>query len=120
MDYEFLRDLTGQVLVRFSMGHEVIGHWLNEEIKGDLVKLDQIEAAAAEVKGSERQWQLDGHEYTLWLDGEEVMVRANQLDIEGDEMEEGMNYYDEESLCLCGLEDFLLVLQGYRNFIMTK
>ena len=53
-------------------------------------------------------------------DGEEVMVRANQLDIEGDEMEEGMNYYDEESLCLCGLEDFLLVLQGYRNFIMTK
>ncbi|MHA3358168.1 protein YacL [Yersinia enterocolitica] len=120
MDYEFLRDLTGQVLVRFSMGYEVIGHWLNEEIKGDLAKLDQIEAAAAEVKGSERQWQLDGHEYTLWLDGEEVMVRANQLDIEGDEMEEGMNYYDEESLCLCGLEDFLLVLQGYRNFIMTK
>lgn len=25
-----------------------------------------------------------------------------------------MNYYDEESLCLCGLEDFLLVLKGYR------
>jgi uncharacterized protein YacL (UPF0231 family) len=25
MDYEFLRDVTGQVIVRFSMGHEVIG-----------------------------------------------------------------------------------------------
>ncbi|CNK72366.1 protein YacL [Yersinia pseudotuberculosis] len=117
MDYEFLRDLTGQVLVKFSMGHEVIGHWLNEDIKGDLVKLDHIETAADGVRGSERQWQLPGHEYTLWLDGEEVMVRANQLDLDGDEMEEGMNYYDEESLCLCGLEDFLLVLKGYRAFI---
>ncbi len=33
---------------------------------------------------------------TLWMDGEEVMVRANQLEFAGDEMEEGMNYYDEE------------------------
>ncbi|EEP99657.1 hypothetical protein yruck0001_24010 [Yersinia ruckeri ATCC 29473] len=100
------------------MGHEVIGHWLNEEIKGDLAKLDQIEEAASQVAGSERQWQLVGHEYTLWLDGEEVMVRANQLDVEGDEIEEGMNYYDEESLCLCGLEDFLTVLKGYRAFLL--
>ena len=36
MDYDFLRDITGEVKVRFSMGHEVIGHWLNEEVKGDL------------------------------------------------------------------------------------
>ena len=48
------------------------------------------------------------------------MVRANQLDLDGDEMEEGMNYYDEDSLCLCGLEDFLLVLKGYRNFITSN
>ncbi|WP_410958693.1 YacL family protein, partial [Salmonella sp. SAL01998] len=27
MDYEFLRDVTGRVLVRMSMGHEVVGHW---------------------------------------------------------------------------------------------
>ncbi|WP_048817641.1 YacL family protein, partial [Escherichia coli] len=27
MDYEFLRDITGVVKVRMSMGHEVIGHW---------------------------------------------------------------------------------------------
>jgi uncharacterized protein YacL (UPF0231 family) len=44
---------------------------------------------------------------TLWMDGEEVMVRANQLEFSGDEMEEGMSYYDEESLSLCGVEDFL-------------
>lgn len=33
MDYEFLRDITGVVKVRMSMGHEVVGHWFNEEVK---------------------------------------------------------------------------------------
>lgn len=33
MDYEFLRDITGGVKVRMSMGHEVVGHWFNEEVK---------------------------------------------------------------------------------------
>jgi len=119
MDYDFMRDITGQVKARFSMGHEVIGHWLNEEIKGDLSLLDKIEAAAAGLKGSERTWQLEGHEYTRWFDGEEVMVRDNQLDLESDGMEDGMNYYDAESLSLCGVEDFLLVVEKYRAFIVT-
>src|SRR5699024_947190 len=100
MDYEFLRDVTGVVKVRMSMGHEVIGHWFNEEVKENLALLDEVEDAARTLKGSERSWQRAGHEYTLWMDGEEVMVRANQLEFAGDEMEEGMNYYDEESLSL--------------------
>ena len=110
MDYEFLRDITGVVKVRMSMGHEVVGHWFNEEVKENLALLDEVEDAARTLKGSERSWQRAGHEYTLWMDGEEVMVRANQLEFAGDEMEEGMNYYDEESLSLCGVEDFLQVV----------
>lgn len=117
MDYEFLRDITGVVKVRMSMGHEVVGHWFNEEVKENLALLDEVEQAAHALKGSERSWQRAGHEYTLWMDGEEVMVRANQLEFAGDEMEEGMNYYDEESLSLCGVEDFLQVVAAYRNFV---
>ncbi|ABX22682.1 hypothetical protein SARI_02834 [Salmonella enterica subsp. arizonae serovar 62:z4,z23:-] len=120
MDYEFLRDVTGRVLVRMSMGHEVVGHWFNEEVKENLALLDEVEQAALTVKGSERSWQRAGHEYTLWMDGEEVMIRANQLDFSGDEMEEGMSYYDEESLSLCGVEDFLRVVVAYRNFMQQK
>ncbi len=45
-----------------------------------------------------------------------MMIRANQLDFSGDEMEEGMSYYDEESLSLCGMEDFLRVVAAYREF----
>ncbi|ANE74800.1 MULTISPECIES: protein YacL [Dickeya] len=117
MDYEFLRDVTGQVVVRMSMGHEAVGHWLNEEVKGQQAVLDEVEAAVRELAGSERQWERAGHEYTLLLDSEEVMVRANQLAFETDELEEGMSYYDEESLSLCGLEDFLELLEKYRAFV---
>ncbi|SUX87321.1 Uncharacterised protein family (UPF0231) [Citrobacter koseri] len=83
MDYEFLRDITGVVKVRMSMGHEVVGHWFNEEVKENLALLDEVEQAARALKGSERSWQRAGHEYTLWMDGEEVMVRANQLEFTG-------------------------------------
>ncbi|AWH88054.1 YacL family protein [Limnobaculum parvum] len=120
MDYELRIDVTGQVFASFSMGHEAIGHWLNEEVEGNLALLDEVELAIQQVRGSERQWQKVGHEYTLWLDGEEVIVRANQIGLEGDEMEEGMFYYDEESLSCCGVEDFLEVLKGYRNFVAGR
>ncbi len=54
MDYEFLRDITGVVKVRMSMGHEAVGHWFNEEVKENLALLDEVEQAAETVKGSER------------------------------------------------------------------
>src|SRR5690606_41827256 len=46
MDYEFLRDITGVVKVRMSMGHEAVGHWFNEEVKENLALLDEVEQAA--------------------------------------------------------------------------
>lgn len=60
MDYEFLRDITGVVKVRMSMDHEAIGHWFNEEVKGNLALLDEVEQAARTVKGSERSCSVPG------------------------------------------------------------
>ncbi|MBD8197041.1 YacL family protein [Pantoea agglomerans] len=117
MEYEFLRDVTGQIKVRMSMDHEAVGHWFNEEVKNDPGLLDEVEAAIEDVKGSVRQWQRIGSEYTILLDEEEVMIRANLLALEDDGMEEGMNYYDEESLSFCGIEDFQLVIVAYRQFM---
>lgn len=120
MEYEFLRDITGKVKVRMTMDHEAVGHWFNEEVDENLTLLDEVEAAAQEVKGSVQQWQRIGKEYTLWMDEEEVMIRANQLALEDDGMEEGMNYYDEESLSFCGVEDFLAVIAAYRAFLQGR
>ena len=120
MEYEFLRDLTGQVKVRMSMDHEAVGHWFNDEVSENLALLAEVEAAAQSIKGSQRQWQRVGREYTLWMDDEEVMIRANQLAFDNDELEEGMNYYDEESLAFCGVEDFLAVIAAYRQFLQGR
>ncbi|CDG20386.1 conserved protein of unknown function [Xenorhabdus poinarii G6] len=120
MEYEFMQDITGQVTTSFSMDHEAIGHWLNEEVKEDLSILDKITLALQEIKGSERQWQLSGHEYTLLMDENEIMIRANQLQFDTEVMEEGMSYYDNESLAFCGTDDFIDMLANYKEFISQK
>ncbi len=120
MEYEFIQDITGQVTTSFSMDHEAIGHWLNEEVKEDLSILDKITLALQEIKGSERQWQLSGHEYTLLMDENEIMIRANQLQFDTEVMEDGMSYYDNESLAFCGTDDFIDMLANYREFISQK
>lgn len=99
------------------MDYEVIGYWFNEEVKGNFVLLDEVEQVVCIVKGSECFWQCVGYEYMLWLDGEEVMICVNQLEFFGDEIEEGMSYYDEESFFLCGVEDFLQVVVVYCEFM---
>ncbi|KLU16422.1 MULTISPECIES: YacL family protein [Xenorhabdus] len=120
MEYEFMQDIAGQVTTSFSMDHEAIGHWLNEEVKGDLRVLDKIIVALQEIKGSERQWQLAGHEYTLLMSEDEIMIRANQLQFDTEVIEEGMSYYDNESLAFCGTDDFIKMLGDYREFILHK
>ncbi|MDC9588120.1 YacL family protein [Xenorhabdus sp. XENO-10] len=120
MEYEFMQDITGQVTTSFSMDHEAIGHWLNEEVKDDLSILDKITVALQEIKGSERQWQLSGHEYTLLMSEDEIMIRANQLQFDTEVIEEGMSYYDNESLAFCGTDDFIDMLADYREFILQK
>lgn len=52
MEYEFLRDITGSVKVRMSMGHEAVGHWFNEEVADNLPLLDEVEAAVLSVKAA--------------------------------------------------------------------
>ncbi|WP_272690141.1 YacL family protein [Providencia sp. PROV152] len=120
MEYQFFQDITGEISAKFSMDHEAIGHWLNEEVKGDLSLLDEIEANYALIKGSEKQWELIGHEYTLLLDDEEVMIRANQLAFETEGLEEGMSYYDNESVAFCGIDDFVSMLNEYRRFVLEN
>ncbi len=120
MDYQFFQDITGKVSAKFSMDHEAVGYWLNEEVKGDLGLLENIESNYESLKGSEKQWELIGHEYTLVLDDEEVMIRANQLTFETDGLEEGMSYYDNESIAFCGIDDFLSMISEYRIFVLEN
>ena len=120
MDYTFYRDIVGQVRAKFSMGHEVIGHWLNEEISSNLTLITSIEMAAKQLEKTENEWQLVGHEYRLTMTQQDVIIQANQLDFSQDEKVEDFQYYDEESIAVCGLTDFLLMLQQYQRFITEQ
>ena len=54
----------------------------------------------------------------MFLDADEVMVRANNLAIETDEiLEDDFHYYDEESIAFCGTQDFIHFLEAYVDFI---
>ena len=54
----------------------------------------------------------------MFLDADEVMVRANNLAIETDEiLEDDFHYYDEESIAFCGTQDFIHFLKAYVDFI---
>ncbi|MBT0726217.1 YacL family protein [Rosenbergiella australiborealis] len=117
MDYQFVKDIDGTIRVQVSMDHEVIGQWFNEEVKATPTLLDEVILAAESIKGTENQWQHIGREYTIALHDDEVMIQANLLAISIDELDEGMSYYDQESLAFCGFEDFFALVSAYRQFI---
>ena len=63
----------------------------------------------------------EGKEYSLYFTNDEVMVKANNLEDDFDEslMEEGFNFYNEESIAFCGLDDFEAFLKAYHKFMKT-
>ena len=61
---------------------------------------------------------LTGAEYSLYINADEVMAKANNLAIENpDTLEDGFYYYDDESIAFCGIEDFARFLHSYLDFI---
>ena len=74
-------------------------------------------SACEQIKNND-EVTLIGSEYTLFINTDEVMIRANNLAIETDEiLEDNFHYYDEESIAFCGTTDFIHFLNAYFEFI---
>lgn len=120
MEYQFTHTMHG-VVAKCSMDHEAFARWLNAEITDDPTLLRDIFAEIAKCKYHLNYEAIfEGREYSLYLSADEVMAKANHLamDINDFElMDEGLNFYDEESIAFCGLEDFEAFLQAYQKFI---
>lgn len=121
MDYTFKRDLYGQYLAEFSMGHEAFGHWLTEELGSNqtkigelLIKLEQLSQRSA------HEHSVPGREFTLEMDQSGIEVRAALFDDANNEIStaapEELNHYDQESHACCGLDDFRQLLQAWQIF----
>ncbi|NQY27562.1 MAG: YacL family protein [Piscirickettsiaceae bacterium] len=120
MDYEFQRNsLTGTFVAEFSMGQEALGFWFVEELGECLEKYEAICQGIAKLQSNQlKHWRLVGKALSIELDDEEVRVFANELDSgEEVELEDGLSLYDGESEAFCGLADFHLALQSWREFI---
>ena len=120
MDYEFRRNtLTGSFVAEFSMGQEALGFWFVEELGDSLEKYEAICQGIAKLQSNQlKHWRLVGKALSIELDDEEVRVFANELDSgEEVELEDGLSLYDGESEAFCGLADFHLALQSWREFI---
>ncbi|TNH04805.1 UPF0231 family protein [Testudinibacter sp. TR-2022] len=124
MDFQFTCDYLGKPLVRCSMDHEAVAAWINSEIDGDWAKLDAVFNIIEQAKqhaAPHFEQRLEGREFFIVVNAEEVMVQANNLSFACDDMiEDGFGYYDQESLAFCGLEDFERLLLQYRDFIKIK
>ncbi len=116
MDFQFTH-YQGNVSVKCSMELIALANWFNTEVRSNSDKI--LTALSTAQSPSENQEKiLIGAEYTLFLNADEVMVRANNLAIESDEiLEQDFHYYDEESLAFCGTQDFIHFLRSYVDFI---
>lgn len=116
MDFQFTH-YQGNVSVKCSMEHIALANWFNTEVRSN-PKAILTALSTAQSLSENQENILIGAEYTLFLDADEVMVRANNLTIETDEiLEDDFHYYDEESIAFCGTQDFIHFLESYVDFI---
>ena len=122
MNYQFRRDQQGSPLAQFDMGSETFSRWFSEELGDDHDKIAAILAAIQQLQSEQiKEFVLQGNDISLSLDPYEVEVRSKILDIDApDELPEGTELYDQESIAGCGLEDFIRVITSWNDFVGEK
>ncbi|MEI8634233.1 YacL family protein [Vibrio sp. PP-XX7] len=120
MDYEFKKNaLEGGYYCQCSMGHEIVGRWLQDEIGQSQEKINQIFElirCARQQVTQEHQWL--GKEISLVMCGDEVTVQDNAMAYQDvPDNPEAFEFYDSESISCCGLEDFERLMIQWQTFI---
>ncbi|MFC0308474.1 YacL family protein [Gallibacterium trehalosifermentans] len=122
MEFQFYRIDRQTVNVSCSMEHEAVARWANSEIQGNVVKIEQLLAVIEQSRLQSHTVDkiITGKEFSLHINADEIMVKANVLFDEAnteDILEDDLQFYDEENIALCGIEDFVHFLEAYRQFI---
>lgn len=120
MEYQFTKSsLSGELRIKCSMDHEVIGRWLEQEIGCDRAKLQQLIDTVESVRGRPaEEVVLRGSEISAFISGDEVIVQENTLGYAVDEAADSeFELYDCESTAVCGLEDLAQLLASLRTFL---
>ena len=126
MEYEFLRDPTfGGYHAKFSMEHELFAAWLMEEVAADGQKLDKLQLCIDKATvNSHKDIHFTGREYLLTFAQNEVILALNSS-CDGMGGFDSIEQLQEQDLAVdgdyhsntCGLDDFSLMLNAWRDFI---
>jgi len=122
MNYQFKRNRKGKPLAQFDMGSEAFSHWFSQELGGDKEKIELLRKVVKQLQNKEiKEFALPGKEINLSLDLYEVEVKSTMLSMDApDDMPEGTELYDQESISGCGLEDFSHVLDSWLDFVSEQ
>ena len=115
MDFQFTHYL-GNARQMFN-GTIALANWFNSEVRSNPQSVfDRTFCLMSRLKiMMKSRWLVLN---TLFINTDEVMIRANNLAIETDEiLEDDFHYYDEESIAFCGTTDFIHFLNAYFEFI---
>ena len=120
MEFEFTRNtLMGEYYVKCSMGHEIVGRWLQDEIGKHRESIDRVEQLIAQSKAEpSKEKKMLGHQISLVILGDEVTVQENVLS-HGDELDEDseFQFYNSESTAGCGIDDFEVLIERWIDFL---
>jgi len=119
MEYQFVKSLTGEYRIQCSMGHEVVGRWLEEEIYTDKERIAALLCAIEQLKiGSSQEYSLIGKEISVDIRRNDVAIKENTLAYEDEVLlDSEFDFYNCESDAECGLEDFESLLRSWCEFI---
>lgn len=142
MEYEFFQNVyNGSYKSSFSMGHEIISTWLEEELG---TSIDKIKSVVQELRAinQDSNWKYPGNDLHLMADYEEVSIAStavlaqkeqiisdkysdpdymlrefSELDYpEYDDSNELSLYNDEQHSVCCRIE-FIAMLEQWLDFI---
>ncbi len=103
------------------MGHEAMGTWFNDELGANQQRIEElVDIVDQLINRRIEQRLIEGTEYRLRMNQEDVEVVALSLGLEVDEeLPENTNVYEDESHAECGLEDFQDALVSWQEFILS-
>jgi uncharacterized protein YacL (UPF0231 family) len=119
MNYQFIRNQQGVPEAQFEMGGEILSRWFSDELGNNQRMITQLLDVIGQLQSKQiKEFVLQGRDINLSLDCYEVEIKLKNIDADAtDELPDGTQVYDLESISGCGLEDFEKVLKAWDDFV---
>jgi len=118
VEYDFYKTFDGRREVKLSMGHEAFANWINENIKNqEQCRIILDHAKKSRHKPTEKQ--LRQGMFCVSFQSNEVCIQAVEIHTESDfnYEDEDLNLYNDEMNAHCGLDDFIILLSAWHEFL---